>query len=94
MTATTADHSNCTMSNVAVQILKYLVYKWPDTDIVLSQAKGVGTNGGPLTVITSRVLKPSIRSLGQASISRTAETVPLKMTQELHANKVVSKIFL
>lgn len=53
-----------------------------------------GTNTRALTVMTSRVLKPSIRSLGQESISKTAETVPLKITLEHVAIKKVSKIFL
>lgn len=43
-----------------------------------------------LTAITDRVLNPRIRSFGQISIKSTAESVPVKMTQELHTNNVVS----
>ncbi|KAH9416035.1 hypothetical protein DERP_000531 [Dermatophagoides pteronyssinus] len=43
-----------------------------------------------LTPITSRVLRPSIRSCGHINISNTAATVPINMTHELQTNNVVS----
>lgn len=43
-----------------------------------------------LTPITSLVLRPRMRSLCQASMRRTADTVPVKMTHELQMSSVVS----